>query len=258
MSIHKFAVVDSTAKIDSTVKIGAFANIGPNVQIGAGSVVESHAVIHKNTTIGRDNFISSFVSLGGASQSKHDNHDDSSSLLIGDNNNFHEYCCVNRGSIHASTLTKIGNNNILMAYTHVGHDCEIFDHVVMVNQSTLAGHVVVNSHAVLGYSAAVRQFCQIGTCSFISEGAAILKDVLPFVVVRGNPVRVVGINKIGLGRLDFSEADIALTQECFRIIFRRNNSCVEALEQLLKLSEESNITKTIVEMLKNTSRGLVR
>lgn len=258
MSIHKFAEVDPSAKIDSSVSVGAFASIGPNVEIGANSVVESHAVIHKNTNIGNDNYISSFVSLGGASQSKHDNYQDDSSLIIGNNNNFHECCCINRGSIHDSKATKIGNNNIFMAYTHVGHDCEIFDHVVMVNQSTLAGHVVVNSHAVIGYSSAVRQFCQIGKCSFISEGAAILKDVLPFVLVRGNPVRVVGINKIGLSRLEFSEADIAMAQECFRIVFRRNNSCAEALEQLAKLSDRSNITKAIVEMLDNSSRGLVR
>ena len=258
MSIHKFAVIDSSAHIDASVKVGAFASIGPNVKINSGTVIEPYAVIHKNTEIGRDNFVGSFVSLGGASQSKHDNPNDNAKLVLGDGNSFHEYCCVNRGSVHAGGLTQIGSNNIFMAYTHVGHDAKIADHVVLVNQATLAGHVVVKSHAVLGYAVAVRQFCQVGQSAFISEGALIVKDVMPFMIVRGNPTRVVGINKIGIERLALAEAEISAIADCYRIIFRRNLTCSEASSEIMQQYQASKSAQTILEMLEHSERGLVR
>ena len=258
MSIHKLAVIDSSATIDSTVKVGPFATIGPNVKIGAGSVIESYAIVHRNTVLGENNLVSSFVSLGGASQSKHDRHDDASSLIIGSDNSFHEYCCINRGSVHASGKTEIGDNNIFMAYTHVAHDCIIHNNVVLVNQATLAGHVRVNSNALLGYAVAVRQFCIIGQNAFISEGATVVKDVMPCAVVRGNPTRVVGVNKVGLARLEIAASEVEQIQECFRIVFRRNLTCEQAVAEINALASETDNVRQILTMLNNSERGLVR
>lgn len=258
MSLHKFAVIDASAKIAADVEVGAFATIGPNVEIQSGSKIEPYAIIHKNTTIGKNNFVGSFVSLGGASQSKHDNHDDASYLIIGENNHFHEYCCINRGSIHAGAETKIGSNNIFMSYCHIGHDCQVGNNVVLVNQATLAGHVMIANNVIVGYAAAIRQFCKIGDSAFIGEGAKVVKDVLPFTIVRGEPTRVVGINKIGLTRQEKSAEEIAKIQECFRIVFRKNLTSAEAIANISEKQYQLASVDFILDMLKNSERGLVR
>lgn len=258
MSLHKFAVIDPKAKIDENVIVGAFATIGPEVEILAGTKIEPYAIINKNTSLGKDNFVSSFVSLGGASQSKHDSHNDSSFLKIGDGNYFHEYCCINRGSIHAAGETKIGNNNIFMSYSHIGHDCIVANNTVLVNQATLAGHVELSDNVIVGYAAAIRQFCKIGNSAFIGEGAKIVKDVLPFTIVRGEPTRVVGINKIGLTRQQIDNDEIEKIQNCFRIVFRKNLTCAEAIAEIIANNYNLERVDMILSMLENSERGLVR
>ena len=249
--------IHSSAKIHESAKIGPFVTIEQNVEIGAGSVIESHAFIGKNTKLGKGNYIGPFTSLGGASQSKYDNFDDESGLEVGDNNKFHEYCCINRGSLTSNQVTKIGDNNVFMAFTHVGHDCVIGNNSVMVNQATLAGHVIIGNNVTLGYSVAVRQFCQVGDGAFVSECATVVKDIMPFVIVRGAPTRVVGINKVGLERLQVPEPEMALIKECFRAVFRRNLLVEEAVKHIETLADSTR-KATILDFLAGSNRGIVR
>lgn len=258
MSIHELAVVHESAVIHKDANIGPFVVIGENVVVGASTIIEAHSVVHKNTILGTGNTVGSYVSLGGASQSKHDKHDDDSALIIGNNNSIHEFCTINRGSIHASKKTIIGNDNTLMAYVHIGHDCLVKNNCVFVNQATVAGHANIMDNAIIGYAVAIRQFCQIGHGAFINGGSLVVKDVLPYMIVQANPTRVIGINKIGLERMQFNADQIAEIKECFRIVFRRNLSVQEALQEISSINSKHYAVANIIAMLKDTERGLVR
>lgn len=258
MNRHEFAIIHESAKIHESATIGPFASIGQNVTVGPDCIIEAHAVIHKNTILGAGNFISSYVSLGGASQSKHDNCDDESFLIIGANNSFHEFCSINRGSLLSSGKTIIGDNNKFMAYVHIGHDCIIGNHTVFVNQATLAGHVQVMDYATIGYSAAVRQFCKVGQGAFINGGSLVVKDIMPYVMVQANPTRVVGINKVGLGRLNFDSDQISEIQECYRKVFRRKLTLDQAIAEIMATKSDNHGVENILNLLKSSERGLVR
>jgi UDP-N-acetylglucosamine acyltransferase len=260
MTIHPTAVVDSTAEIDTGATIGPYAVIGAQVRIGADTKVEPHAVVEGPSTIGARNLIGSFATIGGAPQDL-TYRGEPTELLIGDDNQIREYASIHRGTPNGTGKTVIGSNNLLMAYTHVAHDCRIGDHVIMANVATLGGHVQVGTRASIGGLVAVHQFCRIGTFSYIGGVSGLSLDVPPYVIVAGtrNRTRVSGINKIGLLRNGFSRETIGKLDGAFRIIFRSPNMLLKDALDLAR--QEFSDCPAVLEMIESfeiSKRGVVR
>lgn len=260
MSIHPTAIIDPDAKIGQGNTIGPYCVIGPGVQMGDNNQLSSHVVLERNVVLGSNNFIASFACIGGCSQSVHDNPEDPTFVSIGNHNRFYEYCTINRGSLSDKKTTTVGHHNHFMACSHVAHDCVVEDHVVLVNHATLGGHAVVRAHAIIGAFVAVRQFCEIGSYAFMVEACQIVKDVLPYTVVQGSDCRVRGINKVGLRRHDFTDKQIQLINEAFRVIYRRGLVVKDALAQLeaMMAKDDGAVVAPIHAFLQNSSRGIVR
>ncbi len=260
MTIHPTAVIDKRAQLDSTVTVGPFAIINANVQIDAGTEVEGHAVVSGPTTIGKNNIIASFSTVGGDPQDlKYDG--EPTELIIGDNNRIREYASIHRGTVQGGGETVIGNNNLLMAYTHTAHDCIIGNNVILSNVATLAGHVEVGDFASIGGLAAIHQFCRIGMYSYIGGVSGISLDVPPYVIITGtrNRTRISGINKIGLRRRGFSRDAIGKLDNAFRIIFRSPNLLLkDALELTRKEIRDCPEVDSLVKFFEDSPRGVVR
>lgn len=260
MTIHPTAVVDSTAEIDAGATIGPYAVIGAQVRIGADTKVEPHAVVEGPSTIGARNLIGSFATIGGAPQDL-TYRGEPTELLIGDDNQIREYASIHRGTPNGTGKTVIGSNNLLMAYTHVAHDCRIGDHVIMANVATLGGHVQVGTRASIGGLVAVHQFCRIGTFSYIGGVSGLSLDVPPYVIVAGtrNRTRVSGINKIGLLRNGFSRETIGKLDAAFRIIFRSPNMLLkDALDLARQEFPDCPAVLEMIESFEISKRGVVR
>ena len=254
--IDSRAVVDPAARIGADVTIGPFAVIGPDVEIGAGSWVGPHAVINGPTTIGRDNRIYQFCSIGEAPQDLKYN-GEPTRLRIGDRNTFREYCTINRGTITGHGETVIGNDNLIMAYVHVAHDCIVGDRTVFSNGASLAGHVRVGDHAILGGFTLVHQFSVIGAHAFTGMGTALNRDLPPYTIASGNYARAIGINKEGLKRRGFTPEAIRALSQAFKLLVRgrdRNNALVE----VQVLADEFPEVRSFVEFIENSERGVVR
>ena len=256
--IHPSAQIASDVKLSEGVEVGPFSVIHSGVKIGARTRIGSHCVIGEGTHIGADNLLHPFSSIGGASQSRGGSEETGAHLEMGDRNVIHEYCTLNRGSLADGGVTRIGNDNLFMAYVHVAHDCRIGDHVVLVNHTTLGGHVQVNNGAVLGAFTAVRQFCRIGAYSFLTESAALSRDAMPYVCMRRIPPTVLGINRVGLRRHGFDEDQIAMISEAHRAVFRRNLSAKAACDWLRDHVEKHACLHPMLEMLSSSERGIVR
>ncbi|OGV25998.1 MAG: acyl-[acyl-carrier-protein]--UDP-N-acetylglucosamine O-acyltransferase [Legionellales bacterium RIFCSPHIGHO2_12_FULL_37_14] len=256
--ISEHAIIDSSAIISANVSIGPWAFIGPNVVIGEGTIIGPHVVIENNTTIGKNNQIFQFSSVGTAPQDVNYK-GEPTKLEIGDNNVIREYSTVSRGSAkNGLGTTKIGNNNYLMAYTHIGHDCVLGNHIIMVNYSGLSGHVTVHDAANIGAYAGVHQFCHIGASSFIGRATYISKDVLPYLMISGYDAATCGINVVGLRRRGFSAEAIDIIRKAYKIIFRSGFVVAQALDELLQLVPSCNELTPMIEMLRATERGIVR
>ena len=254
--IDSRAVVDPAARIGADVTIGPFAVIGPDVEIGAGSWIGPHAVINGPTTIGRDNRIYQFCSIGEAPQDLKYN-GEPTRLRIGDRNTFREYCTINRGTITGHGETVIGNDNLIMAYVHVAHDCIVGDRTVFSNGASLAGHVRVGDHAILGGFTLVHQFSVIGAHAFTGMGTALNRDLPPYTIASGNYARAIGINKEGLKRRGFTPEAIRALSQAFKLLVRgrdRNNALVE----VQVLADEFPEVRSFVEFIENSERGVVR
>lgn len=256
-NIHETAIIDPSAKIANDVVVGPYCVIGPNVEIGSGSELKSHVVVTRNTKIGKNNTFHQFGSIGSDNQDLLKD-DKPTYLEIGDNNVFHECVTINRGSIKVNCLTKIGNHNFIMAYAHVGHDSVTGDYVILTNGATLAGHVDVHEHAIIGAYCAIHQYCTVGAYAMVSLGAMVNKDVLPYLMVSGNKPRVAGLNIVGLTRKGFSKQDIQVLQKAYKIIFRQGNTTADAIELLQPLVSESKSVQRFIEGLKASDRGIVR
>lgn len=256
-NIHPSAVIDPSARIHDDVRIGPWSVIGPNVEIGSGTVIYPHTIISKNTKIGRNNQIHSFSVIGGDPQDTA-YHGEETFLVIGDNNIIREYVTISRGSIHGDLTTKIGNQNFIFAYCHIGHDCLVGDHILLTNNATLAGHVTVDDHAKLGAFTAVHQFCRVGSHSFITRGALVNHDVLPYVMVTSHTSETRGLNLIGLQRAGFSEDTIRQLKRAYNIIFRRSLKLVEIIDELKVLAQESPEVSLFVDLIQQSDRGFVR
>lgn len=256
MSVHPSAIIDPTAKVHPSCIVGPYCVIGSDVEIGEGCEFLSHVVIHGPTRIGKRNRIFPFSAIGlepqdttFAGQTVH--------LEIGDDNLIRENVTISRGTEKGGGTTRVGSHCFIMAYAHVGHDCQIADHVMLVNGSTLAGHVVVEEYAVLGALSPIHQFVRVGAHSYIGGGTVITQDVLPFTkTVARREVATFGINAIGLERRGFSKERIEKIQRAYKIFRRNNNS--QALEELRKDPSPSEDVKMLIDFMEKSERGLIR
>ena len=259
----RLILIDPTAKIDShaeladDVSVGAFSVIGAGVKIDAGTVIGPHVVIKGPTSIGKKNRIYQFTSIGEDPQDKKYAFE-VTRLEIGDRNTIREFTSMHRGTQQDNSVTKIGNDNLFMAYTHVAHDCIIGDHVIMANGASLAGHVHLNSHAILGGFTLVHQFTQIGQYSFAAMGSAITQDIPPFIMVGGKPTRPHGINSVGMERNGISAEDIRLIRNAYKIIYKLNLRLEDAIEQMEDLASDSKQLSEMISFLRNVRRGILR
>lgn len=260
MAIHQTAVVDPKAELHSSVIVGPYAVIEAGVSIDEDTRVEPHAVISGPTKIGKRNLIGSFAAVGGAPQDL-SYKGEPTELIIGDDNQIREYASIHRGTPHGPGKTIIGNSNLLMAYTHVAHDCKIGNHVILANVATLAGHVEVGDRASIGGLVAVHQFCRIGTLSYIGGLSGIGLDVPPYVILAGtrNRTRISGINKIGLKRNGFSRETINNLDTAFKIIFRSPNLLLkDALEMARAEITDCPEAESLIAFFESSKRGVIK
>lgn len=255
--IHSQALVDSSAKIADGVAIGPFSVIGADVEIGSGTVIESHVVIKGPTTIGEDNHIFQFASVGEQPQDLKYN-DEPTRLVIGDRNKIREYATLHRGTVDDEGVTTVGNDNLFMVSSHVAHDCRIGNNVILANSASLAGHVEVGDYAILGGFTTVHQFTRIGAHCFTGFSSAIDRDVLPYFTVAGNRARAFAINKEGLKRRGFSAEAIRALQDAFKILVKSKKSHKEAVEQVSVLAKEHTEVQYLLDFLSKSERGWVR
>ncbi|MDD2658171.1 MAG: acyl-ACP--UDP-N-acetylglucosamine O-acyltransferase [Methylococcales bacterium] len=255
--IDPSAIIDSRAELADDVTVGAFSVIGPDVKIDTGTVIGPHVVIKGPTTIGKKNCIYQFTSIGEDPQDKK-YASEVTRLEIGDRNTIREFTSMHRGTQQDNSVTKIGNDNLFMAYTHVAHDCIIGDHVIMANGASLAGHVHLNNHAILGGFTLVHQFTQIGQFSFAAMGSAITQDIPPFIMVGGKPTRPHGINSVGMERNDISAEDIRLIRNAYKIIYKMNLRLEDAIEKMEDMASDSKQIADMVSFLRNVRRGILR
>lgn len=251
------AVVDINAELADDVKVGPFSVIGPDVQIDSGTEIGPHVVIRGPTTIGKDNVIYQFTSIGEDPQDKK-YADEITRLEIGDRNVIREFCTMHRGTLQDQGVTLIGSDNLFMAYTHVAHDCEIGDHVIMANGASIAGHVHVGDHAILGGFTLVHQFTQIGEYSFSAMGSAVTQDIPPYVMVGGRPTRPHGINSVGMERNGKSPEVIRQIRKAYKILYKNNLRLEDAIEEMEDMAGESNELSNMVSFLRNVTRGILR
>jgi UDP-N-acetylglucosamine acyltransferase len=255
--IHPSAIIDDLAGVAEGVSVGPFCVIGPDVEIGAGTVIGPHVVIRGPTRIGRENRIFQFASIGEDPQDKK-YQGEITRLEIGDRNVIREYSTVHRGTIQDKAVTRIGDDNLLMAYTHVAHDCVIGNGVIMANGASLAGHVAVDDCAILGGFSLVHQFCRIGRYSFSGMGSVISRDIPPYVMVGGSPTRPRGINSVGMERRGFDADSILQIKRAFKLIYKSRLKLEEAIESLASMAEQSTEVLPLLEFLKQSGRSIIR
>ena len=253
--IDKTAIIDPSAKIAKGVSIGPYSIIGPDVEIGEGTWIGPHVVVKGPTKIGRDNKIYQFASIGEDPQDlKYKG--EKTLLEIGDRNVIREFCTLNRGTVQDKGVTRIGNDNLFMSYVHIAHDCVVGNATVFANNASLAGHVSVEDHVILGGFSGVFQFCRVGAHSFIATNSVVIKDVPPYVKVSGNFAKPFGLNTVGLQRRGFG--DIALTElrRAYKIIYRNGLTVADAINELRKLTSPE--VAPLIEFIETSSAGIVR
>ncbi len=255
--IHATAIVAPGARLASDVEIGPYAVIGANVEIGAGTRIGAHTVIAGHTSIGRDNQIFQFASLGAAPQDKK-YAGEPTRLEIGDRNTIREFCTFNLGTVQDAGATRLGNDNWMMAYVHLAHDCQIGNHTIFANNSQLAGHVHVADHAILGGFTAVHQFCRIGSHSITAIGTVVLQDIPPFVTASGNTAQPYGINSEGLKRRGFSADAIARIKRAYKTLYKSGRGLDDARREISAMVGECPQLQLLIDFLGASTRGIIR
>jgi UDP-N-acetylglucosamine acyltransferase len=255
--VHPTAIIDSQASLASNVSVGAYSVIEGEVTIGAGSSIGPHVVIKGPTRIGLENRIFQFASIGDDPQDKKYN-GERTELIIGDRNVFRETCTVNRGTAAGGGVTRIGDDNLFMAYTHVAHDCVVASHCILANYSGLAGHVELDDWVILGGYSGVHQFCKIGAHAFLANNATATRDVPPFVMVAGAPAEPKGINSEGLKRRGFSADDLAAVKAAYKVLYRSGLKLSEATAELVVLADSCAALQPLIDFLPRVTRSLVR
>ena len=255
--IDSTALVASNVRIGKNVRIDAYATVEDYVEIGPNTHIGSHSVIRSNTIIGEHNRVHEFAVIGGEPQSVQ-YHGEVTRLEIGNNNTIREFVTINRGTEQDRGITTIGNENYLMAYVHVGHDCEIGNHCIFVNGTNIAGHVSVGDYAFLSGFTMIHQNCRIGTHCMSGINTVLRQDVAPFVTVSGNPARAVSINSRGLSRRGITKQTIAALNKVFKLFFRQKIKLDDLRQMLDDDSCKDACVQTLLEFLKSTERGVVR
>lgn len=259
--IHPTAIIDSRAQLDASVEVGPYAVVGAQVQIGEGTKIGAHAVIDGPTTIGRNNTVFQFASIGAAPQDKK-YAGEPTRLTIGDGNTFREFVTVNRGTVQDRAETVIGNDNWVMAYVHIAHDCIVGSHAIFANSTNLAGHVEIGDWVILGGYTGVHQFCKIGAHAMTGVGSVVLHDIPPFVMCSGNTAEAHGINVEGLRRRGFSAAEIAALRRAYKTLYRSGLTLDDARAQLRAQAAEDSAggehVGRLAAFLDTVTRGIVR
>lgn len=257
MSVHPTAIIAPGAKLAAGVSVGPYSIIGPEVEVGEGTSIASHVVIEGRTRIGRNNRIFQFASLGAEPQDKK-YRGEPTAVEIGDGNTIREYVTINRGTAQDAGVTRLGNDNWIMAYVHFAHDCQIGSHTIVANACELAGHVHVGDWAILGATTLVHQFVHIGAHSFTGMGTYLPQDLPPYVTVAGNPAKPYGINSEGLKRRGFAPATINEIKRAYRTLYRSGLPLEEAKRQLQAQAATCAEIGPFVEFLAGATRGLLR
>lgn len=256
-TIHPTAIIDPSAKLGVGVSVGAYSVIGADVEIGENTWIGPHVVINGPTSIGCDNRIYQFSSIGEAPQDLKYN-DEPTRLEIGDRNTIRECVTINRGTVSGGGLTSVGSDNLLMAYIHIAHDCRIGNHAIFSNNASLAGHAHVGDYVILSGFTLVHQFCAIGDYAFTGMGSAISKDVPPYLMISGNPAAPHGLNKVGLKRRGFSEQQIRNLIQVYKILYRQGLSLEEASQQITEMAKTNDEVVRFSEFLQNSKRSIIR
>jgi UDP-N-acetylglucosamine acyltransferase len=251
------AVVSAQAEVHDEAAIGPYAIIGDDVVVGRGTRIEPHVVVKGPTRIGEDNHIFQFASIGDDPQDKKYG-GERTELVIGDRNTIREYCTLNRGTVQDEGVTRVGNDNWIMAYSHIAHDCVVGDFTIFANNASIAGHVQVGDYAVLGGFTAVHQFCRIGASAITSMFSYVTKDVPAYVVVSGRPAEPRGVNVEGLKRRRFSADEIRAVRDAYKTVYRQGLKLEDARAELAKRAESDPKLAVFVETLHSGPRGLVR
>lgn len=261
MGIHQTAIVHPGAQLASDVTIGPYSIIGPDVSIDAGTVVGSHCVIDGHTRIGKNNHFYRFCSIGGIPQDKK-YAGEPTRLEMGDGNTIREYVTINKGTVQDVGVTRVGNDNWIMAYVHIAHDCQLANHIIMANSVQLAGHIHIGDWAIIGGLSAVHQFVRIGAHSMVGGTSSIRQDIPPYVIGAGDPFRPVGVNSEGLSRRGYTAEQISHVKELYKLLYRRNLKAEQALEQMQQLSDQNPESKAaiglMIQFLQASARGIVR
>lgn len=255
--IHPQAIIDPGARLGKNVQVGPFSVIGADVEIGDDTWIGPHAVINGPARIGRQNKIYQFTSLGEAPQDlKYAG--EPTRLEVGDRNVIREYVTFSRGTVTGEGVTRIGSDNLFMAYVHVAHDCQVGDHTVFANCATLGGHVTVGDHAILGGFTGVHQFCRVGAHCMTGVATVTFKDIPPFLLVYGNTAQPYGLNLRGLKRRGFSEGSIETLKHAYKILYRSGLRLEEALAQLRGLVPQCPEVGALVSFIDASERGIIR
>ena len=254
--IHPQAIIDPSAKLADGVSVGPFTVISAGVEIGEGTHVAAHVVIDGPARIGRDNKIYAFAAIGGDPQDKK-YAGEATTLEIGNRNVIREYCTISRGTVQDGGITRIGDDNWIMAYVHVAHDCQIGNHTIFANSASLAGHVTVEDHGILGGFTLLHQFCKVGAHSFTAMNSVISKDVPPFIMVSGHMAKPHGLNSEGLKRRGFSSETLSLLRKAYKTLYRSSLTLEQAIEQIQGMGDNAEVAR-LVTFLKGVTRGIIR
>lgn len=253
--IHSTAIIDPAAQLGRNVEIGPYSIIGADVVIGDDCIIGPHVVLRGPTVLGRNNRIFQFASVGEDCQDKKFK-GEPTQLVIGDNNIIREFVTIHRGTTQDQGITRIGSDNLLMAYVHVAHDCVVGDHVILANNTTLAGHVHVGDWAILGGFTGVHQFCHIGAHAFTAVNSVVVQDIPPYIMAQGHNAVPRTINSEGLKRRGFSSEQISTIKRAFKILYRQGHTVSEAVEKMAELQAAE--LQPLIDFVQQSARGIIR
>ncbi len=256
-TIHPTAIIDPSAELADGVEVGPYAIVGPSVKVGARTRIGAHTVIDSHTTLGEDNVLFQFASVGAAPQDlKYAG--EPTTLTLGDRNTVREFATLNRGTTKGGGATSVGDDNLFMAYSHVAHDCQVGNGVVMANGATLAGHVTIEDRAIIGGLVAIHQFVRVGTMAMLGGGAMVSLDVPPFCIAAGDRARLHGLNLIGLRRRGLSEDAVKSLRTAYRLLFQGGMKLKDALTRIREEHADVEEVMTMVHFIEHSERGVCR